>query len=340
MKKLAVNKNCSGCGLCIVNSNYFKENDEGNAEAIAGKIIDDKNIAEVEKIIKECPEKAIEVVDTGIATKKGMAGIKEIVRYFEKECNNFSVKKVKNSDLKLDASNYDIPVQGTTKEYRRDYSSESSARSAARDEFRRCCYSESAYRPMIKKVFVEYKVNVLKPYYTCSDVEESAYYVYNQKIRKLLSDVYAELYIVSDKKNKLPESWKDFSVYLTKKDFCIERFEYFDSRSTSSGIIAEFKSRGEYTNIDWYVDRMDFDYDEVYAGEGLFGRTKYKDRWYFSGFYDAEKEFVDDLKHSINMVSDDIEDGAVMMVNSALEEFEKRVKVELDKKLKKLKSLL
>lgn len=336
MKQISVNRNCSGCGLCIVNCHYLQENAEGNAEPVAGKAIQDKDIENVKKVIAECPENALQIVETGSTNKRGAAGVAEVIATLKNKCNSFAVKKVSNSDVRLNSKDYYIPIPSSSKEYRRDYTSESSAKSAAKDEFNRLCYSETAFRPMVKKVFVEYKVNVLKPYYTCTDTEDSAYYSYNQQIRKLLSDAYSEIGEVLGGNNKVPESWKNFSVYLKEKDWAIEPLKQFDERSTSSGIITDLKDRGEYTSLSWYADRLDYDYDETYVGEGLFGKSKYKDMWYFSGFHEEAREFIDDLKGSIDSMSGDIEDGAVSSVNYALETFEKKVKEELSAKISEL----
>lgn len=336
MRQINVNKQCSGCGLCIVNCGYLKENAEGNAEPIEGKAIENKDLERIKKIVEECPEQALQIIENGSTAKKGMAGVKEIIVALKNEYNNFSVEKVSTSDLSLDCKNYNIPIPISGKEYRREYTSESSAKSAAKDEFRQLCYAETAYRPMIKKVFVEYKVNVLKPYYTCIDSAESAYYKYNQGIRKLLSNTYAEICEVTAGKCKVPESWKNFSVYLSEKDWVVMPLKNFDERSTSSGIIADLNDRGEYTSLSWYVDRLDFDYDEIYAGEGIFGGTKYKKMWYFSGFNESAKEFIDDLKGAISSMSSDIVEGSVDIVNSSLGEFEKRVKEALNAKISEL----
>jgi len=72
----------------------------------------------------------------------------------------------------------------------------------------------------------------------------------------------------------------------------------------------------------------------------LFGKSKYKDMWYFSGFYKEAKEFIDDLKDSIDSMSSDIEDGAVSSVNYALETFEKKVKEELNAKIADLEKYM
>lgn len=336
MKQISVNRKCSGCGLCIVNCHYLQENTEGNAEPVVGKAIKDKDIENVKKVIAECPENALQIVEVGNTNKKGAEGVAEIITALKNQCNSFTVKKISNSDVKLNIKDYYIPIPSSSSEYRRDYTSESSAKYAAKDEFNRLCYSETAYRPMIKKVFVEYKVNVLKPYYTCTDTEDSVYYAYNQQIRKLLLDAYAEIGEVLGGNNKVPESWKNFSVYLKEKDLSIEILKEFDERSTSSGIISDLKGRGEYTSLSWYVDRFDYDYDETYVGEGLFGKPKYKNMWYFSGFNEEAKEFIDDLKGSIDFMSGDIEDRAVENVNYALGEFEKKVKEALKAKISEL----
>lgn len=335
MKQISVNINCSGCGLCIVNCHYLQENSEGNAEPVIGKAIQDKDIENVKKVIAECPKNALQIVETGITNKKGVEGVVEIIATLKNKCNSFAVKKVSNSDVRLEIKNYYIPTPRSSKEYRRNYKSERSAIAEAKDEFNRLCYSETAYRPMIKKVFVEYKVNVLKPYYTCTDTEDSIYYSYNQQIRKLLSDAYAEIGEVLDGNNKVPASWKDFSVCLKQKDISIQILKEFDEQSTSSGIISALKDLSN-TGLNDYMLYIDFDYDEIYDGEGLFGKTKYKNMWYFYNFYEASKRFIDDLYWAIGYMSSDIEYVAIENINYVLGEFEKKAKEALKAKISEL----
>ncbi|MFD3156738.1 ferredoxin [Haloimpatiens sp. FM7330] len=336
MKQIKVSEKCNGCGLCIVNCSYLQENSDGNAVPIESKAINDYDLETVKKIINDCPEKALSIVETSNTSKRGKAGLKDLIEMLKKKTNNFTVKKVSTNDVKLNCKDYYIAVPCSIKEYSRNYSSESQAKSVARDEFRRLCYSETAYRPIIKKVFVEYKVNVLKPYYTCEDAEGSVYFSYNKKIRKLLAEIYAEAQEICGGECALPICWKDFSIYLSERDFSISVLKEFDERSTSSGIISDLKDRGEYTSLDWYIDRMDFDYDEEYAGEGLFGKTKYKKKWYFSGFNEEAKEYIDDLKSSIDSMSSDISEEAANSINYVLGEFEKKVKEKLNEKIYEL----
>ena len=110
----------------------------------------------------------------------------------DRELKAIEVSEVESSKLDFNVDDFDIPIPRGSIEYRR-YSSKSAAKSAARDEFRRLCYSETAYRPVLKKIFVEYKVKRLRPYYTCTDTADSIYYGYNQQVRKLLADARAEI---------------------------------------------------------------------------------------------------------------------------------------------------
>lgn len=338
MKQIKVNSNCDGCGLCVVNSLYLQENEEGYAQPILGKAIKDSDISDLEKVINNCPQKAISIVETGQATQSGKAGVKQIIESLKRKCNSIVVEKVKSPDIEFNTKKYKIQAPFSIKG-REQYSSESSARSAAKDEFKRLCYSEYAYEPLLKKVFVEYKVQVLKPYYDNEDVPESAYYKYNELVRKQLTDAYVEINTLIGE-GKLSKSWKEFFVYLkSKEDVEIELLKEFDTASRNSGIISELKSLSG-TSLDSYVDEMDFDYDEIYVGESFFGNSKYKKVWYFNDFNEAVKSFIDDLNWAVGFKSDEITDKAVSLVNSALDNFEKKLKKEYMKKIEELEKLI
>lgn len=337
MKQINVNNNCSGCGLCTINSIYLKENDEGYAQPIPGKAIKDSDINELKEIIEKCPEKALSIIETGKATVSGKAGVKQIIEILKKQCQSIKVKEITNLDVKFNIKNYSIYVPRTLKDIQ-TYSSESAAKSVAKDEFNRLCYSEYAYKPLIKKVFVEYKVNILKPYYICEDIPESAYYKYNEIIRKQLADAYAEICDLLGE-DKLSKSWKDFSFYLNPKEVYIEYIKDFDINTSEEEIINELKSLSG-TKLNDYILEMDFDYDEEYNGTGLFGKTKYKKVWRFSGFDEAVKSFIKDLVWAIDYKSDDIEKNAVYWINEALQTFEKEVKKVYMNKIEELEKMI
>lgn len=340
MKKVVISGKCNGCGLCVMNyGKYIQEDAEGNA-VFVNSTIEHDDLPGLEQMVNDCPEKAMSIMETGNAKRSGREGVKDLIEVLKNKRDTFSVKRVSVNDVKFKAENYQIAILPfSNKECIANYGSESQAKSAARDEFSNLCYSESAYRPIIKKIFVEYKVRVLRSFYTCEDVESSAYFLYNKEIGQFLKDIYAEI-MDCDRNIRLSDTWKDFSVYLSPKDIAVYVLEVFDERSTQSGIISHFKSRGEYTSLKWYVDRMDFGCNEVYAGEGLFGKSRYKKLWYFSGFTSAVNEYIDDLKSSIDFVSDEISEEAVSSVNFALGEFEKKVKEKLNEKIAELEAIV
>lgn len=339
MKKLQVTDQCNGCGVCIVNCSYLQENDEGNAVAVPGKYINEQDLPIVQKIIKDCPEQALSLIDVGGAARSGKAGAKEIIEKLKEYRKTFSVKRISGQDVPMDCKKYSIPVPHTNLEYRDCYSSESKARSAAKDEFRRLCYSEAAYGPMLKKIFVEYRVDVLRPYYLCEDTPDSIFYSYNQEIREYLADMYATLQEVYGNTLQVPSQWKSFSVYPDRRKYSIvDLLNEYDYYSDSSGIMEDFKS-SSYTQLSEYIDMMDFDYNERYEGSGLFG-DKHSKNWYFTGFNKQVEEFVSDLKSSVDCMSYEISERAANITNEVLGLFEDRVQDELDKKIKELEGYI
>lgn len=67
----------------------------------------------------------------------------------------------------------------------------------------------------------------------------------------------------------------------------------------------------------------------------LFG-SKYKEEWYFSGFYNAAKDFVEDLKEAVQYMSYDIEEVGAEIVNRALKHFETEIKNAFKAKISEL----
>lgn len=334
MKQIKVNEKCSGCGLCIVNSIYLEEDNEGNAQPVLGLTISVSDLETVEQIVKDCPEQALYIVETGTTTKQGKAGIKEIISNLKKECESFSVPELQWDKFEsLDANEFRIesPVSVHTDAYEYKFSSLESAISAAKELFRKACYSESIYKPIIQKVLVKYKVKVLRPYYFCEDTDESAYFKYNQKIREILANAAAEISDMNGGNNRLPADWKNFSVYLSKNDSAISILEYYDKRCFTRYPIKPDKDIKTY--IDAYVE---LDYYDEYIGEGFFGK-KTKRKWAHKGIYEAIESFERDIR--IDLDSFEIKEDAFDSVNRALKEFEKRAKEVFTKKIVELENL-
>ncbi|GHV48131.1 hypothetical protein FACS1894204_12180 [Synergistales bacterium] len=339
MKKIVIEEQkCSACGACVLLCDSLLEEDEdGKAVVISGGVFnetDANTFQEVTSAIEACPSGALTLVDSGNARE-----LSDLIKRLRDEADKFTVKKVSAGDIKLKAADFDVSVPHSVKGVVTDYTSERQALSAARDEFNRLCNSESAYRPILKKIFVEYKMKFLKPYYTFDGSKDSAYSEYNKKIGDMLSEIYVEAQGLCGDGFSLPENWKEFNVSL-KSDECymIGSLENFDELSTKSGVIADFKSRGEYTETSWYIDQhIKVTSYAWYLGEGLFGRSKFKTKYNYDGFNSAAKEYVSDLMSSLESVS--VEDGAADSINSILNEFEKKVKEVLQHKISALEHL-
>lgn len=332
MKQIKVNSKCNGCGLCIMNCMYLEEDDEGNARPVAGMAVKSADIENVEKVIRECPEHALQMVETG-TKKSGMEGVTDVINRLRQECDTLTVRKVKSSDVKLNIKDYYISVPYSRKEYEYEYSSEWAAKSAAKEEFERLCYSSNAFRPILKKVFVEYKMKVLKPYYDCIDEADSAYYQYNEYIREKIANAYAEICSLIGE-NAIPSEWKNFSFYLDKSNWHINYLANFEEESTRSNIITTVKEVN--SGLDGYIYSMEFDDMEFYIGEGLFGIPINKRKWCFRKFYAAAEEFINDLKWAIDNQSYDIAERVADQINVAMENFEEEIKKEFTRKIDEL----
>lgn len=332
MKELRVSEKCNGCGICILNCNYLTENDDGNAVAIEGKAIAPSDLQTVEQVVNECPEGALSIVDISNTNKTGKAGLKDLLNKLKAEKNSFDVETVRSRDLKFEPEKCYIPVPHSRLERWTKYSSESKARAAAKSEFYNLCYSPSAYRPMLKKMFSEYKVNVLRPYYTCENSDNSIFYKYNKQLETILKRVYAEACSINGGSINLPSDWCDFSVFPKKSGLYLKQLLDFEERSECSGIMKEFETSGE--KIDWYLDCIYVDSDSTYEGESWLGFSKYSYEYYFTDFDDAASYFIDHLKTSADYAADNIEEGAADTVNGILQEYKMLAMNEFERKIK------
>ena len=342
MREIIVSDKCIGCGQCVMESKYLEETPDGNAKFISGGDVIDGDVDAVNKVIQSCPAQALSMKETSATNERGTAAIKEIIDKINEDIKNVKIPRITESDIPFKEDEYYLSPPFSSKEYDARYKSESQARSAARDEFERLMYRESAFRPMIKKIFIEYKTKVLKPYYTYENTEKSYYYKFNMQYARKLGVYYSDIIKAVGNSNALPESWKEFAIFpATGKGSEADEYDpvrFFDLRSTSSGIMTEMRS-DQYTSLSYYVDQMDYDYNEEYLGEGLFG-SKTKEKWYFSGFSTEAEEFVKDLKSAMKLADPGIEGSGVSVVNAAIDMYEDKVKRTLWERAEMLKKLL
>lgn len=67
MKKLIVNENCIGCGLCFSNDEeHFRCNEQGLSEVVSNENLDSANL---KMVMSSCPVNAIKIIDTNEQTE-------------------------------------------------------------------------------------------------------------------------------------------------------------------------------------------------------------------------------------------------------------------------------
>lgn len=314
MKMLEVSNKCDGCGLCTVSNQYLMENEDGNAIPVEGVYIKENDIDAVLEIVKLCPNGAISIVDKGNTNKTGKEAITDLVQSMKKKCEAIKLKEIGRKDVKFDANkcNIDIPWH-----YFPDtYSSYGKAKSAAQSVFQKKCYCTGFYRPTMRKIFVEYKVDVLEKYYDLES-EKGIMVKTNKEMEKFLKSISTEVEAVAGK--KLPDNWSNCNAKpITDECYEWDTLRKYEEKSGHFGIISELEKSNSCSS---YIDWMEIDEEEEWVGTTRFGNDKYKTIWRISDFDEAAKEYVKDLIFYANYQDDRIEELAVRLVNSMFKEY-------------------
>ncbi len=328
MKLIDINEYCCGCGLCCLDNPYIKENTDGVAVPIKYKVIKNEDLPIIEKIISECPTKAISIFETSLTNKCGIAGVEEVIKNLKHKIATFKINEVKNSDIKFNANEYFIDVPKSKREYE-NFKFSHTVESIAKEEIDSIFFSEKVYRPILKNVFVEYTINKLSYYYKCDNSDNNIYYYYTTKAKELLESTYAEINDLLGGDYDFDSLFKPLSCYPDTNDYNIECLKNFDSYSRSSGIIQDFKCR---KNTYSYLMNLKFD---CIDDDNIFNQ-----KWYFYDFDDLRQQYINDLKHSMNQKSDFIENTALEYINNALKQFGQNIKLELKAKVEELENFI
>lgn len=370
MKKYAISSDCNACGICMVMTDLLVEDDSGHAQPAKKGYIHDEEMNRARTIVSQCPMKAISIVelsasgkseilvDDTAAQKKLIAKSKSVPNgkknlhtsnnvevelqklpdLLEKGFDKVKIPDIKKSDVAFDAKKYYIGCPYPQGELRYDYSSEEKAIRAGLAEFNRIAYSQ--YRKFNLSVFVQYKLDKLKPFYSLE--ADGFIEKLNRKYSDLLQSFIDEAESLSNGKIKFPENFAEFEAYpggskQNAKDIYLYALEHYDDQSVSSGVMHEFHDRS-YTNLDDYATYFDTDDTETYDGKGFFGGDKYSYKYCYRGVQKAVDEFIKDLKESMNYV--DIDEFAFDKVNGAVNAYKEDAKNKFAQKLQTFRDLL
>lgn len=307
-------KKCICCGYCFSTSKLFIEDKNGTAKVAKYAKIDKKNSKLVQDIISFCPTKAISLIQNDSKYKN----YKDLVLQMRKQLESITIPDVKTEDVKMDANAYySSAFDNATTSSGYDYSSESKAMSAALNAFERECYTK--YKRFMVDIFVQYKIDKLRPYYMC---DETGYYAEkNKTFEETLTDIANEIISYSNGEIILPEDFCTFNIFPSKRD--LERLSNFEQINFASSIWAAYRS-GSYSRVKDYESWIDT--DDLWVDSGFFG-DKYK---YCYRSWDAVEEFKKDMRREINYY--DIDEEAAGEINWILEQYRKEVKEAIDAK--------
>lgn len=308
---LKINGSCIQCGSCLgCGYSFLQTADDGTIVVLAGTILEEngKEIAALKEI---CPVNAFEITSTESKDKVLKNLIEELKKYN-------GIKKPTESDFKFDQNSYSISIPSASGENRYEYSSSNAAESAALREFERVMYSR--IDTIILKVISEYRVKMVKPYYSSEEIDGSVYAINNKKVSEILSGIKNIL------GNKLPADFATINVMPDRDDtWKMLNKGQLISDELISAVRHEFDYPSSQYDCYWDWDDM-----EVYEGTDWRGRDKYKDKYCYRDIYKAFRELAQDLLNACGWAHDDLESCATRHAEWLVEVYNR----ELDKVIK------
>ena len=333
MKTFEVSEKCACCGMCTQKTNLLVENATGKVVPAPKCVITSQFLKEAEEIVKNCPAGAIRIVEKGEVKSLDKNSLANLLRTKLEKVEKPVLKK---EDIKMDVNRYSISSPNMRYSSGYEYSSESSAESAALSEFDRNVYSQ--YTRFITEVLVQYREDKLKKYYTFD--RNSFWGQANAKYEKVLLDFVNEVEGSSDGKIKFSADFVKFEAYPggipdVEKSNHMWILKHFDEYQIVPRIMREFHDI-PHTDKEGYRSYIDTDDMEVYAGRGFFGGDNYKTKYSYRA-YDLVREYLSDLKNAIRYA--DIDDRPISEVESAIESYNKEAKKLIEEKINILKKL-
>ena len=314
---LKINGNCIQCGSCLgCGYSFLQSADDGTIVVLAGTVLKE-NGKEFTALKEICPVDAFEISSSESKDKVLNNLIEELKKYN-------GIKKPTESDLKFDKDSYSISIPSASGEHRYDYSSSNAAERAALKEFERVMYSR--IDTIILKVISEYRVKMVKPYYSSEEIDGSVYAINNKKVSEILSGIKN---ILGD---KLPDDFATIDVMPNRDDvWKMLNKGQLVSDELISDVRREFDYPSSQYDCYWDVDDM-----EVYEGSDWRGRDKYKDKYCYRNVYKACMELAKDLLNACGWAHDDLERSATQNAGWLVEVYNKELNKVITEKIKQI----
>ena len=319
-KKLIVNEKCVGCGSCLgLGYEFLGSSQDGNIVVKENTVLSE-NSQEYLNLKKVCPVDVFELEAFGDVRQ-------QFITEFEK-LKYYTAKHPKKESLKFQKEEYCIPIPSAVGEYKYEYSSESSAKNAARTEFDRKMYSK--IDTLILKIITEYRVKYLQKYYIKED--DGFFSICNKEISEILNNLVNILKLVNPS-IEFPAGFSDVKVY-PDKDFVWKMLNKGELMSDEmiQVVKSEFYSNS-YSSLSSYESYWDIEEREVADGTDWRGNTKYKDKFCYCNMREAFKELAKDILNSCYYVDNRIEDRAIELISGMIDVYNEQLQVELASKI-------
>ncbi len=309
MKQIKINNKCNQCGICVVKCPaYFSETDDGNIRVVSSSVAESD---ELNAAVNSCPVKAIEL-GAEVDLKQT---IKKYVTELEKMLNGLTVT---TKDIEFDETfsrRVNVPSAGASGY---NYKSSSQAKSAGYDAFVSRSYSQ-VDRLILQRI-TDYRVTVIKPYYSTD--QDSVYAKFNQKAVDILKAISAAIGA-----EKFPSDFCKVDIFPDTSDLVWKMLN--KGEIIGDNFISFVKSEFSYKASD-YKTSIDWDDMEDYRG---------KDKYCYRTS-DATEELGNDLGNALRYAKSRIEDGALGYVNSLVIPYNNKIKACLEAKIQLVKKVL
>lgn len=328
-KKIIIAPGCMGCGVCMASSSYFGESRDGMAVVQGAGIISGNDILQVQKIAENCPAHVIGLQDVEAKS------MNEVLHTIQESLDNYRFPVPPKENFEFNSKNITVPIPFSTRERIYEYSSYEKAKRTGLDEFNRLMYSQRL--SIIQGLMIEYKTNVLLPYYRYEKTSNNYYYKIEQELKALIDKVIAEVKLVNPQIS-LPDDFNKVTITINRKK---DNSAYYFEECFEVG--QANRALGEISNSNYSLSSYDcyFDVDdtEEYAGSGFFG-DKYKTKYCFYNLKEAFESLANDIVGACRDVTSDITRDAYGILGQLWKNVEREIKTQLSKKADMLRSEL
>lgn len=316
---LIINSNCMQCGSCLeCGFDFLSSKKDGSIEIQPGTVLD-ANGTEIKTLKEICPVDAFEI--------KASEDKKTILAHMVQQLEGYKgIEKPSIEQFRFHKDDYSIITPVASGERRYEYSSDSAAERAALSEFERAMYSK--IDTLLLKVITDYRIKVLKPYFTALEEEGSVYADSNKKVKEILQGIKNLM------GNDLPSDFAECNVMPDDETTwkMLNKGELL-----SDELISSIKSEFDYpfSQYDCYWDTDD---TEVYAGTDWRGNDKYKDKYCYRDLYKAFDELAKDLLNACGWASNSLENAALGHAEWLVKIYNEKLEKVLSEKRKQVQS--